>query len=119
MKPIELLEDQVIDIIKQKLKSRNWWLMLACSPRSLQLVAEIEDRYYKQYQGTGKSGFIMGPLGGHTIGWIFMAHKSCMSPEQLSALMGFDIGDGSSDVIVAADTPADVISWLVRTFKDE
>ncbi len=101
-----LLEDQVIEIIKQKLKSRKWWLMLACSSQSLQLITKIEDRYYKQYQGKGKSGFIMGPFAGYGIGGIFMAHKSCMSPEQLSAVMGFDIGDGSSDVILAADTPA-------------
>lgn len=88
---IELLEKgKTRTRIIKKIDSRDWWVVVSCTPEAAGLLAGIENRYYT---GTKNKDFhiailppmLLDPL--QPIIGVAMAKKEHMNPQQLAGML--------------------------------
>ena len=86
-----LSEDDGIALIRQRLRSRKWWMLLGIDNHSTGWMSAIESRFY-----SGKKGrdfdLVMVIAPGRAVIGVALAKKTRMSPSQLSAFIAKESG---------------------------
>lgn len=100
--------------IRDRLKTRDWWLFPVINQELTETVVEIKRRFYSGDNAVlYDTFFVLAPTP--EVPWLGMTlcSKSCMSAAQLSEVIGQKIPDDTSqDVILTGDTPVSVMLWI-------
>lgn len=115
------VEDECVNLIRERVRSRQWWVIVSASPCGSILANAIERKFYS---GDNSQFFdaVMVPAQSEAmpaLAALFFARKQEMSPEQLSELLRGMIDnapavDGSQDLLLTPDTPVSFLQWLTQ-----
>ena len=105
-----------LSILRDRLKSGEWWVVLGASEGSHTIANLIEQNFYTE-GNNDKFEVMMGDFGRLPIVFYF-ANKSEMSKKRLEELLQIEAPEGK-DVIFSPDTPMDVLQWFVNWYDKE
>lgn len=92
-------------LIRARLASRRWWLVVGASRQSLNLIRALEDRYPLDL------ALVNTPSGMVALA---MVCKADMTAADLADVVGLPIDGDELDVIFTPDTARAVVAWLGR-----
>jgi len=115
-----MTEEDGIQQLQDSISGREHWIIVGASEMSLAMMASIEEEFYgPDEESASQFTLLMVPgIPDQLMTGIALAHKSCMSPEQLGELGGFDVPE-NQDILLTPDLPMPVIDWLVEHFHSD
>lgn len=105
-------------LVKERLDSREWWLLAVANLEAFMFLSRIEERFYS---GEDNRWFhivnVIWPTPEAPVLALATAAKSCMTATELAAASGFPAPH--DDLLVHPSTPPTVVSWLARHLRSQ
>jgi hypothetical protein len=103
------------DFVRERIKSREWWVILIASEKSADMARAIEENFYTD-GNNNRFEVVLGDFDRLPVAICF-ANKSEMSRQRLGEMVGIDVPE-EKDFIATPDIPFKVLRWFIGTFGD-